>query len=471
MSVNLLQTCKDALGNRWLEQASKYLGEPVEYITSAANFVLPAILGGLIKKVSEPHGKEDVSEYFQGAAVNPAILEEVDRQLEGGELTTALLDNGSSQLDFIFGKYGAIRDNLVDLITTNTELSRQSATVLNQMAAPLLTATIQSHVDEKGLNPLGLRNLLQEQKEYLQSDAPQGLFDKIGLTFLSRAAQDPTPPPQTVPQKTTAPVQTTTSEEKKDDPESEQSTPKEDSQPSRIFPWIILITLAILMWFGMRTCGGQDRVADELSLVQENEKESASMNQTDPDQQPSSTTPASEGEASTPESQIRITSRNVAEGVAVIRLPDGKSLQVAEASIVDQLYNFIISEAPAPSPACSWDGQPFADGTANLLLNAAEPLDHLSALLTAFPEVNILIEAKDMHLEQRLGAVECRPGTHARHRIPGSSPCACTGCPAAPAHGYHLSLTLDPCHSKGDPRWLSRPPSTVRSPTPSPRRA
>ena len=393
MSVNLLQTCKDALGNSWLEQASKYLGEPMEHITSAANFVLPAILGGLVKKVSEPHGKEDVSEYLKGTAVNPTILEEVDTQLEGGELTTALLDNGSSQLDFIFGKYGAIRDNLVDLITTNTELARQSATVLNQMAAPLLTATIQRHVEEKGLNPLGLRNLLQEQKEHLQSDAPQGLFDKIGLTFLSRAAQDPEPPPQTVPQKTTGPPPSTTSEENKEDPDPEQGTPKEDSQPSRIFPWIILVTLAILMWFGMRTCGGQDRAAEELSLVQEKEKEAASMDQANLDQQPSSTTPISEGAASAPDSQIRFTSRNVTEGVAVIRLPDGKSVQVAEASIVDQLYNFIISDAPEPSPAYSWDGQPFAEGTANLLLIAAAALDKLSDLLTAFPEVHLLIEA------------------------------------------------------------------------------
>jgi len=119
---------------------------------------------------------------YEGAVSNPAAL------FGGGSTTSKMQGLGQQLLSRIFGNKSAA---VSEVIATSSGVSTNSANRLMSLAAPMVMGVVSRNVASQGLNPLGLSNLLSEQKDEIAAASPAGLSRVLdsGPTVVPPAAR------------------------------------------------------------------------------------------------------------------------------------------------------------------------------------------------------------------------------------------------------------------------------------------
>ncbi|MBK8505723.1 MAG: DUF937 domain-containing protein [Saprospiraceae bacterium] len=369
MAVNLLDLFRDTISDQIPGQMSSYLGESTESTRSAIGTILPSILGGLVQKGHSTEGAASILEFFGASKIDGSILDELDGLFAGGQATTETIEKGSGILEFILGNSNGHLDTIVDLVTQRSGIGRGSSNTLIKMIAPLLTGILGKKVKEMALDTDGLQKLLNEQKESIEAAAPTGLFDQLGYgTFIKENKLVVKAP--------------------EEDQEEEAAVSKGPSLASRTVPWIILISIALLLLFVMRTCGGRstpDTVIDktveaveksisdaEKKIIAANEKSASIKTTTD---------------------SITGSTRSTLGGVTWIKLPGGKEIEVPEGSFIDRLYVYLGGGSGDANSRFTFDKLVFQTATANIALTSANQVQNVADILTNFSNAHIRIEA------------------------------------------------------------------------------
>ena len=370
MAVNLLDLFRDTISDQIPGQMGAYLGESTEITRSAIGTILPSILGGLVQKGHSTEGASSILEFLSVAKIDGHILEDLDGLFAGGQTTTETIEKGSGILEFILGTSNGHLDTITDLVTQRSGIGRGSANTLIKMIAPLLLGILGKKVKETELDADGLQKLLIEQKESIEAAAPTGLFDQLGFSIFVK---------ETKPEVKT--VQTEQAEE-------EAVVSSGPSLASRIIPWIILISIALLLLYVMRSCGGRntsetaiDKTMDAIEKsISDAEKKIAAAN---------------EKSASTRITTDSVTgsTRSTLGGITWIKLPGGKEIEVAEGSFVDRLYGYLIGGPGDANTQFTFDNLVFQAGTANIALTSANQVQNVADILNTFSGSHIRIEA------------------------------------------------------------------------------
>ena len=111
MSINLLDMLKDQVTGSLASQASSFLGESEENVTSGLSSIFPTLLGSLINKSTEPEGGLGVMDMISGLDMD--MISDI-----GG-----LFGGGSNSVNGLLNSGGGIVESLLGDHESSTELS------------------------------------------------------------------------------------------------------------------------------------------------------------------------------------------------------------------------------------------------------------------------------------------------------------------------------------------------------------
>ncbi len=182
MSTNLLDLAGSALGSGAFGKIAGMLGESEQKTKSAYELAGSAILGGLIKKMSNPQGAKDV--YEEVSRFDSGALANITQVLTGGgseENTSAMSSLGSK---LISGLLGSNQDSTIGMIAKLAGIGEGSSKSLLTMLAPLLLGMLSKQVKSGGLDLSGLTKLIMGQKEQVAKALPADFSRQLGIANL-----------------------------------------------------------------------------------------------------------------------------------------------------------------------------------------------------------------------------------------------------------------------------------------------
>ena len=171
---------KDQVTGSLAKQASSFLGESEENVTSGLGSVFPALLGSVISKSSEPSGPAGLMDMIGGLDMD--MLGDIGGLFGGGASSVnGLLNSGGGIVESLLGnKMGGI----VEMISKVSGLKGGSSSSLLKMAAPFLMGIIGKQIKGKGLS--FLTDLLMGQKDHVQAALPSGMGGLLGLGNMAK---------------------------------------------------------------------------------------------------------------------------------------------------------------------------------------------------------------------------------------------------------------------------------------------
>jgi OOP family OmpA-OmpF porin len=183
--MDLLGLVKEQLSSAAVSKISSFLGESNENTTAALGSAMPAILGGLIQKTSNPQGAGDILNTIKTGGHDGSIFDKLSSTLGDAGSTSSLVSTGSGLLSSIFGdKIGA----LTNIISNVSGIKSSSASSLLGLAAPMLMGMLGKQVSSQGLGVSGLTSLLVSQKDSVKAALPAGMSSLFSIgDFLGNA--------------------------------------------------------------------------------------------------------------------------------------------------------------------------------------------------------------------------------------------------------------------------------------------
>jgi hypothetical protein len=255
MTPNVIDLFYKAAGSEFTNKVSGFLGEASENTGLAIKSIMPTLLGGLVKKNTADYGAAEIFD-FLGEHNYEGNLFSGFENIALGDQGNQWTESGEGILEFIFGSEKTITDSVSDIVASTAGINTHSAEILMKLMAPMLMDVVGKEVTENGMDISGIKNLLEHQKEYVKNDIPVSIYDTLGLDSKPIASDSNTHPEVVTTAKKIKPEISKKVEEKSEVEETTKPSTG-NSVASRIIPWIILIALAILLFYVMRTCGGQ----------------------------------------------------------------------------------------------------------------------------------------------------------------------------------------------------------------------
>ncbi len=188
MSLNLLDAVKGHLTDSVIGAIGGALGESTERTSSAIGSVVPAILGGLMKKASTTQGSNALFEMIKDN--DGSVLDDLGGLFNASNLQQTL-NTGSKSIGNIFGSGGL--QSIIDSITRSTGLGGKSLSSLFSMLAPVVLGVLGRQRRRGGLDAAGIAKLLMGQGSHLKKALPAALFSSLGLGSFDTNRNDDRP--------------------------------------------------------------------------------------------------------------------------------------------------------------------------------------------------------------------------------------------------------------------------------------
>lgn len=185
-SINLLSSYHDLLTPEFVERAGELVGESPAATRKALDEAGPAVLGGLMNRVStSSSGGNWLMDMLNSGGHDGSLLGNLGSLFSGGGVAQTAMNTGKSFLSTLLGtRMGSVSN----LLANDTGIKQSSASSLLSLAAPLLLGLIGRQRTSQRLDGSGLMSLLAGQRDWLMRAAPAGLAGALGLSSLSDLA-------------------------------------------------------------------------------------------------------------------------------------------------------------------------------------------------------------------------------------------------------------------------------------------
>jgi len=292
---------------------------------------------------------------YEAAVSNPAAL------FGGGSTTSKMQGLGEQLLSRIFGSKSAA---VSEVVATSSGVSTNSANRLMSLAAPMVMGVVSRNVASQGLNPLGLSNLLSEQKDEIAAASPAGLSRLLdsGPALVSPAARSSFAGADTERQAYSQAQREVYPEAKREDyPPSARYVSTETRRTGGAGRWLPLLLLALLGLILFSLLRGRSaRRAAEIATQQTTNVGHAIGN-------------AAQG----------------AEGaLSSLTLPGGAHVSVPHGSMNYNLATFLGSGEAAPKTFV-FDHLNFQSASTDLTPESTPTLNSLASILKAYPNARV----------------------------------------------------------------------------------
>jgi len=233
----------------------------------------------------------------------------------------------SSGADVVKRLLGDKTESIISSISSFAGIKGSSASSLIGTVSSVILGLLGKHAAGDNLTPAGLSNLLSSQKASVTAALPAGL--NLG-SFAHTSAHT-----------------------------SAYTVEKTETNRRWLMPLLLAIAVIILVWILSRSCNKDATTVAPVDTVTVN-------------------TPVTAG----PES-------------IKVKLPDGTELDAYKGGIEDMLVAYLNSEDPADSISSSrwfdFDNLNFKTGSADLTAESMKQVQNISAILKAYPKVNLKI--------------------------------------------------------------------------------
>lgn len=183
MSFNLVDLIKDQVGGAVTDQIGGLLGDQSGLVKSGIDSAVPALLSGLSERASLPGGADTLFNSLQNH--DDGLLDNLSSAIGGN--SKSLIESGTGLLGGLLGNNGL--GSLAGMLSGFTGLTRGNTGSLLGMLAPIVMGVLKRKVIGGGLNPAGMLDMLNLQKNNVQAAMPQGLSDQLSASgFLGSIA-------------------------------------------------------------------------------------------------------------------------------------------------------------------------------------------------------------------------------------------------------------------------------------------
>ena len=185
MAIDLMGLVKAALNSDTINKLSSNLGESPASTQKALDAGIPALLAGMLGKLTSGGGVSSLLSLFNSGSADGSkdgsILGNIGA-LAGGSGATNLMDSGKGIVQSLLGdKLGAV----TNMIASHAGVQSSSAASLLGLAGPLLMGAIGKASGPSGPTASSLTELLESQKHHLAGALPPGLGNLVGLPSLA----------------------------------------------------------------------------------------------------------------------------------------------------------------------------------------------------------------------------------------------------------------------------------------------
>lgn len=178
MDVNLLDLLKQALGGNFGRLVSQFLGEPEGATQSTLDALLPAVLGGVVRK-GATEGAPSLFSLLTGPNVDASLLDNVAGLFSGdGAGADSLVSKGVGLVKSLFGDKS---DALGNALASVGGIKDISASKLLGLGVPLVLGFLRRFIGEKGLNASSFASLLTDHCKYLENVLDRRLTNALGF--------------------------------------------------------------------------------------------------------------------------------------------------------------------------------------------------------------------------------------------------------------------------------------------------
>lgn len=345
MSFDLLNTVKAIFTGDFVEKSAQQLSESEGSLQKALGAVIPAVLAGLLTKITSPGDAGSIFGLVKDAATHPGG--NVHHGISGG-----LLQKGSDLLSALFGdKATAVSNSVAEY----AGIRASSASSLIQAATPATLGAVGKYAADNRMSPLGFMAFLNNHKDEILNAVPPGL-GLAGILGVGSLGE--------IGKKLSGVIASIGGGEY-----NTASGPK--SGTSRQRPMIALLILAVIiliLWWLLRGCGNKTNMQEPpRDTVLTTKMEDDAINSVS---------------ASEP----------LRESIKVV-LPNGTELNAYKGGIEDQLVTFLKDPASKPGKDIwfDFDNLNFNTGSAQITEESLQQVNNLAAILDAFPKAKIKI--------------------------------------------------------------------------------
>jgi len=370
--MDLLSIVKNYLPDSLVQQTAQQTGESESSISNLLHAAIPAVVGGLIAK-----SQTDSNGIYSlvTSANNAGILNKLGSIVDVNQTSNAGSFNIWTILQELFGDK---LQSLINALAGFAGVKASSAqTVLGLSGATTLGA-VGTYVEQNNLDANGLSSFLQSQKSNLATWAPAGFdFSNVagilgmGSLFAANPVNEgdninnaPPPPPPAY--------------------SSHPEPPKKGN--GWLVPVIILIALAGLIWYLMKSCNKEEAATNNPVIENPAPPAGDTANPKPP------TSPATTG-------TMDASGNWVADWGTeqTIKLADGTELKVGQNSTEYKLYQFItdagmqIDTVDKTKNWISFDRVYFETGKSVLTQESQNQIKNIGLILKNYPQASIKI--------------------------------------------------------------------------------
>lgn len=166
-SGNLLDAVKGIISPNVVQQASQFIGQPVDKTRGAFATAIPTLLAGIVQKGSTESGARGLMDMIQGGGFDKVT----DAQ---NLLQSAAKDpTGPANRSILNSIFADNVGNVENLIAKKTGMNTAGSASILGMLAPVVMGVL--GMKSRGLGVSGLMNMLSQQKDSIMNAAPEGL--------------------------------------------------------------------------------------------------------------------------------------------------------------------------------------------------------------------------------------------------------------------------------------------------------
>jgi OmpA-OmpF porin, OOP family len=183
MTINIMNLLKSYFGEDVIGKLGSLTGADTSSIRNALGYVLPAVMGKIVDKGSEPQGAFEIMNIIKKGGYGEDSFNDMSTALSNDETGGGLIETGKGLAAGIFGD--RISD-LVDWVSTSCGIGKNAVSSLLNISLPTVFGILGKQVKERSLNVAELLNFLTDQAEFIKAQAPVGLSGVLGLSNVSK---------------------------------------------------------------------------------------------------------------------------------------------------------------------------------------------------------------------------------------------------------------------------------------------
>lgn len=274
--MNILSALRDKIGPEQIKLLSGFLGENEESLAKSTDLSITSMLQGLLRHIEQGPGITDIMNVIRDGGHSGDILDDLKGLFTNQDKTQLLVTIGNNINNHFFGSTSsAVSDKVAEF----GGIKKTSAASLFSLCSPLVLGLIGKQVKSGNMNQTDLSNLLQDQKEIVQSQLPPAINTVYDQKYSSSQSK-------VVVEKETVEVV------EKEEVVSKKV--KSNSNTFGIFAWLLLAGLVLAAaYYSLRNRVATDRtsinsntemesIATDSSMVSQDESDAFDNIQTTP---------------------------------------------------------------------------------------------------------------------------------------------------------------------------------------------